>query len=418
MYALIDCNNFYASCQRVFRPELNGKPIVVLSNNDGCVIARSDEAKACGIPMGAAAFEYKDIFFKHQVHVFSANFELYGDMSSRVMQTLAQFACEQEIYSIDECFLKLQGYDYMDLKAYGKRMRQQVLNNTGLPVSVGIAPSKSLAKLAGRIAKKFPKESGGCHLLDSPEKIQKALKWLDIEDVWGIGRQHAKKLFSIGIDTAYQFTQLSDLWVQKHMSIVGLRLKRDLSGIPTLDLQEIEDKKNIASSRSFKDNIEDFDQLQERVSTFASVCAEKLRAQKSVCRSLSVFIKTNAFRADQKQYQNTITITLPYATNSSIELSQFASQALKKIFRKTYAYKKAGVMVGAILPDHSEQLTLHAQRDKRHDTLMQALDQINQRYGLHSVRLGCQGQKKWAMRQEMLSPSYTTKLDDIITIRL
>jgi len=418
MYALIDCNNFYASCERVFRPDLIGLPIVVLSNNDGCVIARSNEAKACGIPMGAPAFQYDELFKKNNVQVFSANFALYGDMSNRVMKTLSQYCIDQEIYSIDECFMKLDGYDYVDLKEYGIKMRQEVFDNTGIQVSVGIAPTKSLAKVANRIAKKYPNESKGCHVMRTTIQIEKALKWLDIEDVWGIGRQHAKRLFQLGVDTAYDFTQLNDQWVQKHLSIVGLRLKRDLSGIPTLDLEEVENKKNIASTRSFDVNYTKFEEVQERVSTFASSCSEKLRKQHSFCSSITVFVMTNRFRTEQEQYQNSITLDLPFATNSAIEISKYATLALRRIFREGYAYKKAGVIVSNFSADDSEQMTLFDNRDKRHDSLMKALDLMNKQYGQHTIRLGSQGKKKWTMRQEMLSPCYTTKINDIITIKI
>jgi DNA polymerase V len=418
MYALIDCNNFYASCERVFRPDLNGIPIVVLSNNDGCVIARSNEAKACGIPMGAPAFQYRELFKQHNVQVFSANFALYGDMSNRVMQTLSNYCIDQEIYSIDECFMKLDGYDFVDLKEDGIKMREEVFRNTGIQVSLGIAPTKSLAKVANRIAKKYPNESRGCHVMRSAAQIEKALKWLEIEDVWGIGRQHAKRLFSLGMDTAYDFTQLSDQWVQKNLSIVGLRLKRDLSGIPTLDLEEVESKKNIASTRSFDVNYTKFEEVQERVSTFSSSCSEKLRKQKSFCSSITVFVMTNRFRVEQVQYQNSITIDLPFATNSAIELSKYATIALRRIFKDGYAYKKAGVIVSNFTPDDLEQMTLFDNRDKRHDALMKALDLMNKQYGQHTVRLASQGKKKWTMRQEMLSPCYTTKIKDIITIKI
>jgi len=418
MYALIDCNNFYASCERVFRPDLIGLPIVVLSNNDGCVIARSNEAKDCGIPMGAPAFQYTELFKKHNVQVFSANFALYGDMSNRVMQTLSNYCIDQEIYSIDECFMKLDGYDFLELKEYGIKMRQEVFDNTGIQVSVGIAPTKSLSKVANRIAKKYPELSKGCHVMRTTNQIEKALKWLDIEDVWGIGRQHAKRLFKLGVDNAYDFTQLSDQWVQKNLSIVGLRLKRDLSGIPTLDLEEVENKKNIASTRSFDVNYTKFEDVQERVSTFATSCSEKLRKQKSFCSSITVFVMTNRFRTEQDQYQNSITLDLPFATNSAIELSKYATVALRRIFKEGYAYKKAGVIVSNFSPDDIEQITLFDNRDQRHDALMKVLDVMNRQYGQHTIRLGCQGKKKWTMRQEMLSPCYTTKLKDIITIKV
>ena len=223
MFALVDCNNFYASCERVFRPDLIGKPIVVLSNNDGCVIARSNEAKAVGIPMGAPAFEYEKVFSTHGVKVFSANFALYGDMSQRVMDILSDYSPDIEIYSIDEAFLKLEGFERYNLDSYSREMRKRVTKWTGIPVSVGIAPTKALAKLANRIAKKFPKETNGVYCIDSEEKRIKALKWLKVEDVWGIGKQHSKRLNAINVHTAFDFTQLDDSWVKKYMAVVGIR---------------------------------------------------------------------------------------------------------------------------------------------------------------------------------------------------
>lgn len=418
MFALIDCNNFYASCERVFRPDLNGKPIVVLSNNDGCVIARSNEAKACGIPMGAVAFQYKEVFEKNKVHVFSANFTLYGDMSNRIMTILGNYSCEQEIYSIDECFLKLEGYDFFNLKDYGQQMRTEVFKATGIPISVGIAPTKALAKVANRVAKKYPKESQGVHIIKTQEQIDKTLKWLDIEDVWGIGRKHALRLYKLGIDTAYDFVQMDDAWVKKNLSIVGLRLKRDLSGIETLDLEEVQDKKNIATTRSFDVMVEKFDDLKQRVINFAVICGKKLRKQHSHCKSLQVFVMTNPFRENQKQYYSSINIDLPFSTNSSIDLAHYAGIALKRIYKPGYLYKKAGVIVQDLTLESVEQETLFDKRDKRHDPLMHVLDNLNKKFGTNTVRLGIQDKQKWKMRQDLLSPKYTTDMKDIITIRV
>ncbi len=419
MFALIDCNNFYASCERVFRPDLNGKPIVVLSNNDGCVIARSNEAKAVGIPMGAPAFEFEKLFKAHQVHVFSANFALYGDMSNRVMSILSEYAPEMEIYSIDECFLKLTGFELFDLQAHGEQMRYKVSKWTGIPISVGIAPTKALAKLANRIAKKYPDKTNGCYIIDTDEKRIKALKWLKIEDVWGIGRQHTKQLKAHNVFTAYDFTQLTDEWVKKHMAIVGVRLKHDLQGIPTLDLEAVQPKKNIATTRSFERNYTKFEELAERVSTFASSCAEKLRKQKSCCNSLMVFIHTNGHRKDLPQYSRNIVVKLPYATNSTIELSGFAIQALKKIYKNGYAYKKAGVIVQDFTPENVVQKTLFENRNERHIPLMQTIDKLNAQFGQQKIRLAAQDTKRvWKMKQEKLSPRYTTNLNDIITIKV
>lgn len=419
MFALIDCNNFYASCERVFRPDLQGKPIVVLSNNDGCVIARSNEAKAAGIPMGAPAFQYQELFNKHKVHVFSANFALYGDMSQRVMNILADYSPDIEIYSIDEAFLKLTGFDFFNLREHGKSMRYKVLKWTGIPISVGIAPTKALAKVANRIAKKYPEQTENVHIIDNEEKRIKALKWLKIEDVWGIGRQHAKRLNKIGVITAFDFTQLEDNWVKKNMTIVGLRLKHDLQGIPTLNLEEQVAKKNIATTRSFEKNYTELEELSERISTFAVSCAEKLRKQNSCCNSLMVFIHTNKHRKDLPQYSRSIVIKLPYPTNSSIELSKFATQALKHIFKKGYHYKKAGVIVQDFTPSTLPQLNIFENSHERHHSLMKAIDIINNSMGQQKVRLASQDLKRiWKMKQEKLSPCYTTKLSDIITIKV
>ncbi|QQS31135.1 MAG: Y-family DNA polymerase [Sphingobacteriales bacterium] len=419
MFALVDCNNFYASCERVFRPDLIGKPVVVLSNNDGCVIARSNEAKALNIPMGAPAFEYQALFDEHNVQVFSANFALYGDMSHRVMSVLGEYSPDMEIYSIDEAFLKLTGFERYDLQEYGGRMRSKVLKWTGIPISIGIAPTKALAKAANRIAKKFPQRTGGVYIIDSEEKRIKVLKWLKVEDVWGIGRQHSKRLNGIGVKTAYDFTQLDEVWVKKHLTIVGLRLKRDLQGIPTIELEDVQPKKNIATTRSFEKNYTGFDQLQERVSTFAASCAEKLRRQHSRCNSLMVFIHTNGHRKDLPQYSRNIVVKLPFPTNSSIELSKFAIQALKRIFKSGYRYKKAGVIVQDFTPENATQLTFFENSDSRHVPLMQVMDRLNTAYGQQKIRLGSQDTKRiWKMKQERLSPRYTTKLSDIITIHL
>lgn len=418
MFALIDCNNFYASCERVFRPDLNGKPIVVLSNNDGCVIARSNEAKAIGIPMGAPAFEYEAVFKQQKVHVFSANFALYGDLSHRVMTLLGEFSPEIEVYSIDEAFLKLTGFDYFDLQAYGNEMKERVTKGTGVPISVGIAPTKALAKVANRIAKKYPKETKGTYVIDTEEKRLKALKWLAVEDIWGIGRKHAARLRSQGVKTALDFTQLSDAWVQKSMSIVELRLKRDLEGKPTLDLEALKVKKNIATTRSFEKTLTELEQLKERVATFAVAAAEKLRKQKSCCKAISVFVHTNGFRQDLPQYAQNTLAKLPYATNSSIELARFAQQALERIYRKGYDYKKAGVVLLDILPENQVQQALFENSNPKHISLMQTMDQLNQRFGQQKIKLAVQDPKRvWKMKQEKLSPRYTTNLKDIITIK-
>ena len=320
MFALIDCNNFYASCERVFRPELVGRPIVVLSNNDGAVIARSNEAKALGVPMGAIAFQYESFFLKYNIYVFSANFALYGDMTARVMNLLHEYSPDMEIYSIDEAFLKLKGFDYVDLDMYGKDMQRRITKWTGIPISVGIAPTKALSKVANHIAKKFPDYTSGAYIIDTEEKRLKALKWLPIKDVWGIGRKHALRLKSYGVKTAFDFTQISDTWVRRNMSVLELRLKHDLEGIPTLDLEKPSSQKHIATTRSFERNLSDFNDVKERVISFSVSCSEKLRRQQLCCTSLLVFLRTNAHRKELEQYNNSTVIKFPYATNSSIEI--------------------------------------------------------------------------------------------------
>jgi DNA polymerase V len=419
MFALIDCNNFYASCERVFRPDLVGKPIVVLSNNDGAVIARSNEAKTLGVPMGAIAFEYESFFKKHNIYVFSANFALYGDMSWRVMNLLQEYSPDIEIYSIDEAFLKLKGFEYVDLLSYGLDMQRRITKWTGIPISVGIAPTKALSKVANRIAKKFPERTLGAYVMDTEEKRFKALKWLQIEDVWGIGRQHATRLKSYGVKTAFDFTQLNDSWIKKNMSVVELRLKQDLSGIPMFDLERIKPRKNIATTRSFERNLVDYQELKERIVTFAVSCAEKLRRQNSYCNSLMVFVRTNAHRLELKQYNNSTIVKFPYATNSSIEIVKFAIEGLKRIFCQGYQYKKAGVVIMNFSAADEIQLNLFENSNPKHVDLMKTIDQINTCYGQQKIKLASQDQRRvWKMKQEKLSPRYTTRLSDVIVVKV
>jgi DNA polymerase V len=417
MYALVDCNNFYASCERIFQPHLIGQPVVVLSNNDGCVIARSNEAKALGIPMGAPAFQHKDLFEKNKVHVFSSNYALYGDMSNRVMTILSQFSPEVEVYSIDEAFLKFTGFEDYDLQDYGVQMRDRVQKWTGIPISVGFAPTKALAKVANKIAKKFPERTNGSYVIDSEDKRIKALKWNKIEDVWGVGRQHAKRLQAINVKTAYDFTQLHDDWVKNKMSIVGLRLKRELQGESVLGLDLPKTKKNIATTRSFDKTIEDFDNLRERIATFASVCSEKLRKQKSCCHQIIIFIRTDRFKEERPYYFSRV-ITLPYGSNSAITLVQYATLALKSIYKTGLNYKKAGVIVCDLVPENALQLHLFDNENPKHKQLMQAIDLTNKKLGNTKIKLASQDiQRTWKMKQEKLSPRYTTSINEIFVVK-
>jgi DNA polymerase V len=419
MFALVDCNNFYASCERVFNPKLIDKPIVILSNNDGCVISRSNEAKALGIPMGAPTFKYDTLFKKNQVHVFSSNFPLYGDMSSRVMNILSSYTPNIEIYSIDEAFLELKGFENYNLEEYGKEIRKKILKWTGIPVSIGFAPTKALTKVANRISKKFNKKTNGVYVINSQEKREKALKWLKIEDVWGIGFKHAARLKNHSIIKAYDFTKLPDNWVRKQMSVVGLRLKKELEGKSVLSLEESRSpKKAIATTRSFEKNLTSFEDLKERISTFSVCCSEKLRSQKSNCNSLYVFVKSNRHQKNKSQYRNGIVMTLPYSSNSSITLSKYAVEGLKNIYKKGIEYKKAGVVVMGLIPNDSNQLNLFEKENPKHNILMKTLNFIIKKEGVSKIKLASQDLRRiWKMKQTKLSKRYTTEINEIINLK-
>ena len=419
MFALIDCNNFYVSCERVFNPKLNKKPVVVLSNNDGCAISRSDEAKALGIPMGAPAFKYERVFRKNNVQVFSSNFPLYGDMSSRVMSILSRFTPNIEIYSIDEAFLKFEGFENYDLESYCQNIKDLVFKWTGIPISIGIAPTKALSKVSNRIAKKFPNQTKGVYLLNSEENRIKALKWLNIGDVWGIGFRHAERLKNIKVKTAYDFANLEDSWVRKNMSVVGLRLKKELEGKSVLDLEEvISPKKAIATTRSFEGTITDYEKIKERISTFAICCAEKLRAQNSNCNSIYVFVRSNKFQKNKIQYRNGILMTIPFSTNSNMIISKYAVKGLKRIFKKGVNYKKAGTIVMGLDSSENYQLNLFENQNPKHKYLMKTIDYIQKKEGQSKIKLACQDlRKRWKMKQEKLSPNYTCKLNETIVIK-
>ncbi len=420
MYALVDCNNFYVSCERVFRPDWTARPVVVLSNNDGCVISRSQEAKDLGIPMGAPAFQYQSLFRQQGVVVLSANFALYADMSHRVMTTLADFAPDLEVYSIDEAFLSWHGLAHTarGWRRRAQRLRRCIRQHTGIPISVGVAPTKALTKVANRIAKKFPAQTRGVVVLDTARKQEKALRWLPIEDVWGIGRQRAARLGAMGVRTAWDFAQLPEAWVRQHLSVVGWRLQRDLRGVPTLRLERVRRKKRIATTRSFATDYTEWAQVHERVSTFATCCAEKLRRQQSQATGLTVFVMTNRHR-DQPQYARSAYRQLPFPTASAVELSRFATGLLRAIFQEGYAYKKAGVIVTDLQTASRPSPDLFGQgSDPRHVALMAAMDQLNQRFGQQKVRLASQDPRQiWKMKQEQRTPRYTTRLAEVIRVR-
>jgi DNA polymerase V len=412
---LVDCNNFYVSCERVFDPCLNGKPVIVLSNNDGCAISRSNEAKLLGIKMGVPAFSIKDVIEKFDVKVFSSNYALYGDMSRRVMSLLSEYAPEMEIYSIDEAFLYFQGIPENALLNHGKKMVHRVGKFTGIPLSLGIAPTKSLAKIANKIAKKQGRD---VFIIDK-ENTTDVLKKFPIEDVWGIGSQHAAFLKKQGIVTAYDFIGFPGDWVRKNLTVVGLRLWEELQSRPSIRSEiETPSKKNICTSLSFGEMQTDFLPLEEAVTAYASRCAEKLRKQKSCAGTLMVFLHTNQFREDLQQYARNIVIHLPVPTNSTLELVHFSKEGLKRIYKKGYAYKKAGIIVSNFVPESEVQQNMFDTTDrKKHASLMKAVDKLNKDYGKETVRIASQGfTQSWKLRQEKLSSRYTTRWSELITI--
>lgn len=419
MYALVDCNNFYASCERVFQPQFAGKPIVILSNNDGCIISRSEEAKALGIPMGAPEFQVREQLQKNSINVFSSNYTLYGDLSKRVMNILRQFTPNVEDYSIDEAFLNFNGVSIEDYHNYGLQIRKRILKWLGLPVCVGIAPTKALSKVANRIAKKFPEKTGGVHVIDTDEKRIKALKWTKIGDVWGIGYRLTKKMKAMNINTAYDFIQPQyENFIKREMGIIGLRLRSELEGKPVLELEEaLETKKSIAITRSFKTKLSKLDDLKERVSTFATVCAEKLRKQNSCCYSVNVFLAKDPHNTTGRTYFSR-TETLPFATNSNLTISTLAIEMLGKIYEPNQVYMKAGVIVTQLIPQDQKQLHLFEEENPKHQKLMEVIDQFHKKTGERKIRLGNQDlQHTWIMKQNHLSPNFTTNLNDIITVK-
>ncbi|PWH83736.1 SOS mutagenesis and repair protein UmuC [Algibacter marinivivus] len=418
MYALVDCNNFYASCERAFNPNLRHKPVAILSNNDGCVISRSDEAKALGLPMGAPIFKWDGFCKLNGIKVLSSNYPLYGDMSHRVMTILEQYTPDVEVYSIDEAFLEFKGFKNHDFEDYGNQMRQRILKWTGIPTSVGIAPTKALSKVANKVARKFPEATRGVYVIDSEEKRIKALKWIKVEDVWGIGRGLQKRLKAKGCKKAYDFTQLPDHWVRKNFTITGWKLKKDLEGISKIKLDEVEAKRAIATTRSFEYTYSDIDNIKERISTFATSCAEKLRKQGSSCHMIYVTLQSDRHKKDLEQHRASRVVSLPYPTDSNLIISQQAVNAVKSIFKAGIKYKRAGVIVMGLVPTNNHQLQMFDTENPKHKPLMHAIDGLNSKYANNKVKLASQDLKRtWKMRQERLSPRYTTNINDIIVVK-
>ena len=415
MFALADCNNFFASCERVFRPDLQGKPVIVLSNNDGCAIARSNEAKALGIKMGAPFFKIRDIVRRHNVAVFSGNMALYGDMSQRVRWVLEEFAPGIEVYSIDEAFLDLRGMKNIDFDAYAKRISAQCWKMTSIPVSVGIAPTKTLAKIASKLCKQYPKLRGGCYM-HRPQDIEKVLRKFPIEDVWGIGRRTAPKLKARGVNTAYDFTQMPEGVVRMMLGIGGVRTWKELRGIPCVEFEDgFEAKQSICVSRSFSSEIYEVKELQEQIANFASAMASKLRKQQSVTSEMVVFAYTNRFREDVPQiHANTLVPFITPTAEERIIIAQAVSAA-KTLFKQGFGYKKAGVIATKIVSEKHVMHSLFEDREavEREHKITSALDAINATFGKGTIKLAVQGSGAIKSSSENQSPHYTTRWSDI-----
>lgn len=382
-----------------------------MSNNDGIIVALSNELKKLGIKRGDAAFKIDKKFLrKHDIHLFSSNYTLYGDMSNRVMKTLHSFSPDVEVYSIDEAFLSLKGFEYLNLTDYGWQIKRTIWQHTGLPVSVGIGPTKTLAKVANRFAKKHAFIEGVFDITDHPDK-DKILRWLEVENIWGVGRQYAKMLRRNGIENAFQLTQAPDKWVQDKMTIVGLRMVKELRGISCIDLEEdIPPKKEIISSKSFGSTVSALNDLQEATAEYCLRAVEKLREEHQVASQITVFITTNRFK-NEPQYANYATARLPLPSAYSPDFLKIASNLIKKIYRPGYNYKKAGVMISDIMHQNKAPLDFFqpCYLDDKRKIIMDCMDQINEKMGNHRLTYAASGiQKKWQMKRQALTPSYTT----------
>jgi DNA polymerase V len=419
--ALVDVNNFYVSCERVFNPKLRNRPVVVLSNNDGCAVARSNEVKALGVPMGAPWFKFKDLAKQHGIIAYSSNYALYADMSNRVMSILRQFSPNQEVYSIDECFLDLTGFARRDLVVYGQEIRKRILQWTGLPVCVGIAATKTLAKLANHCAKKRMEYQGVCNFNSlSPAALDEILASIEVGEIWGVGRRLAPRLQKLGLHTVLDLKRADPETLRQQFSVVIEKTIRELNGTLCIELEEVNPpKKQILSSRSFGVPVTDMDGLSESISLYVSRAAEKLRRQQSYAGSIYVYIRTSPFKEHDRQYSNGMTIPLPSPTDNTTKLVSVALWALKQLYRPGYHYAKAGIMLGDLVPATAIQTDLFStmQPNTKSERLMQAMDMINRKMGKESIKVASEGFKRpWKMKQENKSPSYTTRWDEILKI--
>ncbi len=418
-YLMVDCNNFYASCERVFDPSLEGKPVVVLSNNDGCVIARSNEAKALGVVMGEPAYKREAFFRQSGVHVFSSNYALYGDMSARVMRILAGFSAETEVYSIDECFLLLRNLSAASLLHTAQEIRRTVRQWTGIPVCVGLARTKTLAKIANRLAKK---DGDGVRLLEDEEDIDRVLGGLETGDIWGIGRKSARRLCDCGVRTALELKRQDDDWVRRHLTVTGLRTVLELRQIPCIALEDAPPPaRSLVCSRSFGSRIESLASLEEAVSAYVQRAGEKLRRKGLVAGAVQVFLETNRFQPEP-QYAGSRCRALPAPTASTLDLHGPALEILRDIHKPGYRYQKAGVILLDLSPATGRQLSFlepHGEEKAKRDALMRVMDRINTAHGRGTLTLAASGlgKKEWHMRQERRSPCYTTSWTELPVAR-
>ena len=403
--ALVDCNSFYVSCERLFNPRIRKKPVVVLSNNDGCIISRSNEAKALGIKMGEPYFKARDIILKNKVEVFSSNYSLYGDLSRRVMRTLKRFNSDIEVYSIDEAFMDLSNYTDTEVESVGREIRQTVLKWTGIPTSIGIAKTKTLSKVANHIAKK--KQSGVTSLIGI-ENLDPILEKVEINDVWGVGRQLTKFYQKNGIYNAKQLKNKSNTWIKKSSNVLSSRTAMELRGVPCIDIETTQTKrKSCVVSRSFGKRIETFQELKEAVANYCLNASEKIRSESLVAKAITVFVRTSPFQRNFGYYSNSKTVDFPIATNNSIETVKTAVASLESIFKNGYRYQKAGVMLTGLSNADGKKNLFSSEKDEKINSLMRSMDNTNYRYGRATLSLASAGvHKKWNMRRQ-----YSSKID-------
>jgi len=414
--ALVDCNSFYVSCERLFNPKIRKKPVVVLSNNDGCIISRSNEAKALGIKMGEPYFKEKDIIVKNDVQVFSSNYSLYGDLSRRVMRTLKRFNCDMEVYSIDEAFLDLSNYPDHKIEDIGKEIRNVVLQWTGIPTSIGIAKTKTLSKVANHIAKK--KQSGLVNLIGI-ENIDPILEKVEINDVWGVGKQLTKFYHQNGIYNAKQLKNKSNTWIKENSNVLSSRTAMELRGIPCIDLEKINTKrKSCIVSRSFGKRVEGFQELKEAIAGYSLNASEKIRSESLITKSITVFVRTSPFQSKFGYYSNSKTIDLPIATNNSIDIVKAAINILESIFKNGYKYQKAGIMLSHLSEATNNKNLFSSEKDEKINNLMKSIDNTNYRYGKSTLSLASAGvHKKWNSKREHYSKIDTTDFYSVPTIK-